>query len=159
MALNNGGKFEGKITCNFKNDTSTLANFYQSTCENLKIRGFIGVFIQSRKCMSLLVYRGVMCHENEGWYKFWRGIVLPVENWNKEFNKFWPEYSKNSNNYTLMGCFWRKYIMFELRKVQTNYIWWNWILMQNFNENWFVISELSWKVWQNLACFRSQAEK
>ena len=34
-----------------------------------------------------------------------------VQNWPKEFNKFWPEHSDFSKICTLMGCFWPKYIM------------------------------------------------
>ena len=30
--------------------------------------------------------------------------------------KFWSEYSKISNIFTLMGCLWPKYVMFELKK-------------------------------------------
>ena len=47
-----------------------------------------------------------------------------------------------------MGCFWPKYIMFELKKVQRSYVWWHWILMQNLKENWLVLSEMTWRIWQ-----------
>ena len=53
MALNIDAKFEGKLTCAFKNDMRNLANFHQRTFESLKIGTFIGSFIHSRKCMSL----------------------------------------------------------------------------------------------------------
>ena len=53
MALNIDAKFEGKLTCAFKNDIRNLANFHQSTFESLKIETFIGSFTHSRKCMSL----------------------------------------------------------------------------------------------------------
>ena len=39
-----------------------------------------------------------------------------VQNRHEEFNKFWPKHSKNSKICTLMGCFWPKYIMLQLRK-------------------------------------------
>ena len=57
-----------------------------------------------------------MCHENEEWCKIWRGIDLSFQNWHKEFDEFWLEHLKVSKIYTLMGCFWPKYIMFELKK-------------------------------------------
>ena len=57
-----------------------------------------------------------MCYDNEEWYKIWKGIDLSVQNWHEEFNKFWPEHSKISNISTLVGCFWPKYMMFELKK-------------------------------------------
>ena len=57
-----------------------------------------------------------MWHDNKEWCKNWRGIDLSVQNWHEEFDEFWPEHSKISKICTLMGCFWPKYIMFELKK-------------------------------------------
>ena len=71
---------------------------------------------QSRKCMSWKFYRGVLCHDNEEWYKIWRGIDLLFQNWHGKFDEFWPEHSKVSKMCTLMGSFWTKYIIFEPRK-------------------------------------------
>ena len=65
---------------------------------------------------ELKIYRGVLCHDNEEWCKIWRGIDLSVQNWHQEFNKFWPKHSKISKICTLIGFFWTKYIMFELKK-------------------------------------------
>ena len=56
-----------------------------------------------------------MCHDNEEWYKIWGGIELSVQVWHEKFDKIWPEGSKISNICTLMGCFWLKYILFELK--------------------------------------------
>ena len=53
----------------------------------------------------------------EYWYKIWRGIDLSVQNWHEEFDKFWPEHSKISKICTLMGFFWPKYVMIELKKL------------------------------------------
>ena len=44
MALNTDAKFEGKMTCAFKNDMSISANFYQSMFGRLKIRTLMGSF-------------------------------------------------------------------------------------------------------------------
>ena len=57
-----------------------------------------------------------MCHDNEEWYKIWRGIDLLFPNWHEEFDKFWPKHLKVSNIFTLMCSFWAKYILFELKK-------------------------------------------
>ena len=54
-----------------------------------------------------------MCHDNEEWCKIWRGIDLSFQNWHEKFDKFWPEHSKVC---ILMGSFWTKYVMFELKK-------------------------------------------
>ena len=99
---------------------------------------------------ELKIYRGVMCHDNEEWCKIWREIDLSVQNWYEEFDKFWPKHLKNSKNYTLMGWFWRKYIMFELKKVQRSYLWWHWRLVQNLKENWLVLSKMTQRIWQIL---------
>ena len=91
-----------------------------------------------------------MCHDNEEWYKTWRGIDLSIQKWHEEFDKFWPEHLKISKICTLMGFFWTKYIVFELKKkIERGYIWWHERLMQNLKENWLVLSK---------NC-RSQAEK
>ena len=74
------------------------------------------LLIQSRKCMTLK-FTGELCVMTmKEWYKTWRRIDLPVQNWHEEFDIFWAEYSKISSICPLMGCFWPKYIMFELNK-------------------------------------------
>ena len=65
---------------------------------------------------SYRTYRGVKSNGAEEWWKIWRGIDLSFQNWLKEFDEFWLENSKVSKIYTLMGTFWPKYIMFELKK-------------------------------------------
>ena len=57
-----------------------------------------------------------MHHDDKEWYEIWNRIDLPFQNWHEEFNKFWPEHSKISKICTLMGWFWPKYIIFELKK-------------------------------------------
>ena len=57
-----------------------------------------------------------MRHDNEKWCKIRRGIDLSVANWHKEFDEFWPEHSKILKICTLVGCFWPKYTMFDLKK-------------------------------------------
>ena len=59
-------------------------------------------------------YRGVICYGNEEWYKIAEGIDLSFQNWHED-NKFWPGYSQISKIFTLMGSFWSKYIMFDLK--------------------------------------------
>ena len=65
---------------------------------------------------ELKIYRGVLCYDNEEWYNTWRGIDLSVQNWHEEFDKFGHEHSKIPIICTLIGCFWPKYIILELKK-------------------------------------------
>ena len=84
--------------------------------KSLKIGTFIESFYTKWKIYELKTYRGVLFYYNEKWCKIWKGIYLPVQNWHEGFNKFCPEHSKISKVCTLMGRFWPKYIMLELRK-------------------------------------------
>ena len=65
---------------------------------------------------ELKIYRKVMCHENEEWYKNWGELDLSIQNWHEEFDDFSPEHSKISIICNLMGSFWPRYITFEFRK-------------------------------------------
>ena len=51
---------------------------------------------------------------------------------------------KTSKIYTLMGCFWPKYIMFELKKY--NYISWHESVMQNLKKNWLAVWKMTWGI-------------
>ena len=92
--------------------------------ESLKIWTLMASFCLKFKMYELKICRGVMCHDNEEWYKNWRGIDMYVQNWHEEFDKFWPEHSKISKSCTLMGCFWSKYVYnVWAKKVQWIYVW------------------------------------
>ena len=73
---------------------------------------------------------------------------VSVQNWNGEFEKFRPEHSKISKTCTIMGCFWPKYIMFELKKVQKSYVWWHSRLIQSLKGNWLVLPKMTWGTWK-----------
>ena len=118
--------------------------------ENLKIGTLVASFCPKLKMYELNIYRGVMYHDNEEWCTIWRGIDLSIPNWHEQFDKFWPEHWKISKIWTLIGCFWPKYIMFELKIVQRSYVWWHRRLMQKFKENWLVLSKMTWRIWQSV---------
>ena len=61
-------------------------------------------------------YRGVMCNDTGECWEILRGLDLFFQNLHKEFHEFWLEHLKVSNICTLMGCFWPKFIIFELKK-------------------------------------------
>ena len=64
---------------------------------------------------ELKMNRVVICHENEEGYKICRGIDSSFQNWHRELDKIWPKHSKVSTIFTLMGSYWAKYILFELK--------------------------------------------
>ena len=89
-----------------------------------------------------------MRYDNEEWCKIWNRIDLPFQNWHEEFNKFWPEHSKISKICTLMGWFWPKYIMFQLKKYRG--------VMFDCTQDWYKVwrktglcfQKLTWGIWQ-----------
>ena len=86
--------------------------------ENSKIFTLVDSFWARYILFELQKYKGVISHETEEGCKIWRGIDLSFQNWHKEFDKFWPEHSKVSKIFTLIGFFWAKYILFELKKLR-----------------------------------------
>ena len=89
---------------------------------------------------ELKIYRGIMGNDTKELWKVLRGIDLLFKNWHKEFDEFLLENLKVSKTYTLMGCFWPKYIMFELRKYR--------VVMFDGTQDWY-------KVWRKTdLCFQ-----
>ena len=122
------------------------------TLESTKIGTFMGSFCSKKKMDKQKIYRRFMCTGTEEWWKIWRGIDLSFQNWHKEFDKFWLENSKVSKVYTLMGSFWPKYIMFELKKIRRVIfhdirVWYTWHL----KKSWLVVWKIVWGIWQILS--------
>ena len=111
-----GYKTWSRIDLLFQNWHQKLDKFWPEHSKVSKVSTLIGSFSAKYMLFELKKYRGVIFHETEGGYKIWRGIDLSFENWHKEFGKFWPELSKVSKVFTLMGFLWAKYILFELKK-------------------------------------------
>ena len=110
----------------------------------LKIGILMGTFNLNLKKYELKIHRGVICHDNEEWCKIWRGIDLSFQNWHEEFDEFWPEHLKVSKIFILMGSFWARYILLELKKYRgVSYLSWNWIGIQHFERNLLVVSKLA----------------
>ena len=83
-----------------------FAKFSPEHLKVLKLELWWDPFVQRRKCMSLKSTEElcVMTLNNDA--KFLREIDFSFQNWHEEFDKFWPEHSKMSNIFTLMGSFW-----------------------------------------------------
>ena len=111
MKLKRDTKFGEESTCCLKIGIRNLTNFDLSA---QKIFTLMGSLWAKYILFELKKNRWIIFHETEERYKIWRGIDL-FKNWHKEFDKIWPEHSKVSKISILMGSFWAKYIMFELK--------------------------------------------
>ena len=116
MILKSHAKFQEKLTCGLENDMRNFANFPQNTTWKCQHWYFHGILLSKVENAWATKLQGFISNDTEEWWKIWRGIDLTFQNWQKEFDEFWLENSKVSKIYTLMGCFWPKYIMFELKK-------------------------------------------
>ena len=105
-----------KIDLSFQNWHEKFDEFWLEHLKVSKIFILVCSFWAKYIVLELKKYREVIVHETEEGYKIWRGIDLRFENWHKVFDKVWPEYLKVSKMFTLMGSFWAKDILFELKK-------------------------------------------
>ena len=116
MTMKKCAKFEGELTCHFKADMKNLTNFDPSTWKSQKFSFLMGSFSAKYILLELKKYREVIFHETEEGCKIWRGIDSSFQNWHEEFDKFWPGDSKVSKIFTLIGSFWAKYVLLELKR-------------------------------------------
>ena len=144
IALKIDTKFDGKLTCASKNDMKNLVNFHQSTWKSQNW-DFDGIFLSKVEN----VWASNLQRSYVSWQ--WRMMQNLKRNWLVSSKWTWGIWqiltqtlTKISKLCALMGCFWPKYIMFELKKVWRSYVWWHWILMQNLKENWLLLSKLTW---------------
>ena len=96
---------------------------------------------------ELEIYRRIMCHDNEEWCENWRWIDLSVPCGHEQFEKFWPEHLKISKICTLVGSFWSKYKMFQLKKYRA--------VIFDGTQDWYQVwrktdlcfRKLTWGIW------------
>ena len=100
----------------FQNWHEEFDEFSHEHLKVSKILTLMGFFWVRHKFFELTKYRGVIFHKTEKRFKIWIEIDLAFQNWPKKFDKFWPEHSKVSRIFTLMGSFWAKYTLFGLKK-------------------------------------------
>ena len=104
------------IESSFQNWHKEFDKYWLERSEVSKIFTLMGSLWAKYVLFELKKYREVIFHETEERYKIWRAIDSSFQNWHKEFDKIWPEHSKVSKIFILMGSFWAKYILFELKK-------------------------------------------
>ena len=90
------------------------------------------LFVQSRKCVSLEFTEKI-------WQ--WRMIRKLKRNWLVALKLIWgisrifTRALKSLKKLLFNWLLWQKYMMFELRKAQRIYVWWHWILIQNWRKS------------------------
>ena len=99
----------------FQNWHKEFDKLWPEHSEVSKMFTLTGSFWEKYTLFELKTYRGVIFHKTEEGYKIWGGIDLSFQDWHKEFDKFWPEHSKVSKIFTLIGSFWTEYILFEVK--------------------------------------------
>ena len=104
------------IDLSFQNWHEEFDEFWPEHLKVSKIFILMCSFWAKYILFELKKYRRVIFHETEEGYKIWRRIDSLFKNWHKEFDKLWPKRSKVSKSFILMGSFWAKYILFELKK-------------------------------------------
>ena len=68
------------------------------------------------KKYELKIHKGVICHDNE-LSKIWIWTDLSFQSRHEDFDEFWPEHLKKvSKIFILIGSFWAKYMLFEVKK-------------------------------------------
>ena len=103
------------INSTFQNWHKEFDKIWPKHSKVSKIFILMGSFWAKYILFELKKYRGIIFHKTEERYKIWRGIDLSLQNWHKEFDKIWLEHSKVSTIFSLMGSYWAKYILFELK--------------------------------------------
>ena len=124
---------------------------------------------------ELKIYRGVMCHDTEEWCNIWRGTDLYFQNCQRNLTNF-DLSTQKSKMCTLMGSFWTKYIVFDLKKYRKVMLegtedWTKYIMfdlkkyrrvMSHYTEKWSKIwrkTDFYFKKWHEEFGKFSQAEK
>ena len=101
-------------SCSFKNGIRNWVKV--GWLEHSKVWNFAlwcAIFVESILCLSQKKYRGVMCHNAEEWCKLWGGTDLCFDDM-RNLGNFDPVL-ESLKSCTLMGSFWPKYIIFELK--------------------------------------------
>ena len=113
MTIKSDAKFEEKLTC-FEKWHEEFSKFSQEHIKVSKLELLWDRFIQSTKYMSLKFTRELCVMEMKDDEKFEKELTCQF----KIDMRILTQALKNKKNCTLVGCFWLKFIMFELKKVQ-----------------------------------------
>ena len=115
MTLTSDGKFEGKTDLWFGKWQKEFDKFWPEHSKVLKTFTLLGSVWVKYILFQLKHYRGIIFHDTEEWCKIWRGTALLFQISHEKFDKFWPKHLKVSKILTLIGSFWPKYKLFDLK--------------------------------------------
>ena len=96
--------------------TWEISQIFTTALKSLKMGLLWDLFIQSRRCMSIK-FTGELCvttMKNDA--KFEEELTCRFKIATRKLMNFDLSTQKSQKSCTLMGCFWSKYIIFELRK-------------------------------------------
>ena len=116
MKLKRDTKIWRGINSSFQNWHKEFDKIWLEHSKVSKIFILMGSYWAKCILFELKKNRGIIFHETEVGCKIWRVMNLSFQNWHKKFGKFWPEHSRSSKIFTLMGSFWPKYVLFKLQQ-------------------------------------------
>ena len=150
MTLKSDPKLEEELTCGLENDMRNMANFHQSTWkfQNWDFDGVL-FLIQRKKCMRLKFTEElyVMAMKNDA--KFEEELICRFKIEMRNLTNFWPEHLKVSKSFALMGSFWIKRKLFQLKKYR-GVIFHN---IETWDKNWRGIDSSFQNTTRNLTNF------
>ena len=142
MTLMSYANFEEKLTSGLKKDEK----FGKFSPEHLKVSK-LGLwwdpFVQSRKSMTLKFAEELCVMKTKNNEKFEEELSCNFKTGMSNLTNF-DSNTQKSKKMLFNWLLWPKYILFELRKVQRSYVWWQWRLMQNLKEKWLVLLKMTW---------------
>ena len=78
---------------------------------------FDGILLSKVENLWAQSLQGSLFHENEEWYKIWKGIDLLVQNWHEEFDKFWVRALRNLKNLHFNGLLLNKIYVWAKKSI------------------------------------------
>ena len=135
MTIMNDAKLEEEIDLLFQSWHEEFDKLWAEHFKIPKIFILMHSFWAKYILFVLKNYRGVIFQDTEEGYKIWRGTDLSFKNWREDFDLFWTEHSKVSKILTLMGSFWAKYILLELKNYRG--VIEEWCKIWRKNDLWF----------------------
>ena len=144
-----------RVMQNFKKTDLWFGKWHEEfgkfSSEHLKVSKLVfswDPFVQSRKCMSYKLTEELQVMTLKNDEKFEIEMTCHFEIYMRNLTNFDPKHPKISKICTLMGWFWPKYIMFQLKKYRG--------VMFDCTQDWYKVwrktglcfQKLIWGIWQ-----------